>query len=323
MSSNPGSAILAGVPFVALDVGAARGLLPHWREVARFARLFMIEPDVAAHPGIQATLEVERARDARILGVALSETGGTQVLYLHAARSGSSLLPLRLPEALDYCDARHLFPVTEQTIDTRTLRDVMDECGEDYIDIIKLDTQGTELSILNGLDPERRSRLLAVELEIGMPGAYKGQATLSAIDAALTRESLELFDVIPKRAPLLKPNGGGTYHADLGTYRNAPTLAPRLFEIDACYFKKPAWALERGATVVRKLIVAYAVYGFFAHAYRLAERAHGNGSFSADEVSTVKSELRRWHRMVAIRRAPVDVAEKVLEKIGRRLRLRS
>lgn len=98
----------------------------------------------------------------------LSKAGGTQTLYVTNVDSGSSLLePNVLPSMsrrmrhLDY-----LFPLRKREIDTLTLAQAIGGRPVEVPILVKLDTQGTELSILSGAEDLLRSRrIIGVELE--------------------------------------------------------------------------------------------------------------------------------------------------------------
>jgi len=298
---------------VAVDVGAARGLLPHWRPLARCANLVMVEPDREAHPEIVRDLERQGARgNYQILPVALGAAKENRTLHVWATRTSSSLLPIR-PDAFDLCDRSKVEPIREVQIETTTLEAVLDEAQIDRVDLIKLDTQGTELEILKALDEPRRRLLLSAELEIGMPGAYLGQPHLGTVSDWLDSQGFELFDIVPKRGPLMD-KGAGAYHRIFKTYRNAPSLAQRIGEVDAFFFKKPALVLERDASAVRRLSVAYCLYGFFAEAYRLIEQAASSKLLAGTDAAALHHTILAWHRNRAIRRAPFDLAAKVVQK---------
>ena len=314
-----GKQILQGERLVAVDVGAARGLLPHWRSLSNLAHLYLFEPDRDAHTGIRANLgSAMNGGMVHLLGIALSGTGGARTLHVLHTQSGSSLLPLEVPQALDYVQNSHVFPINEVTVQTRTLRDVMDEQKEPRVDMIKLDTQGTELEILEGLDLTRRQLLLSVELEIGMLGHYRDQATFSQVHAFMEDHGLEIFDLTPKRYHLVR-NQEVNYSKVFRTFRSVPGVAPRLIEVDAVFFRRPESLLkEHDVGGVRKLITAYCVYGFFSQAYQLAEHAQERGIFDISEKTRITASVVDWQQGVYRKRVVYDVAGQLLHKISNR-----
>lgn len=141
----------------------------------------------------------------------LSQFGGLQTLYVTNVDSGSSLLEPVVKEgmshrvkgkALDY-----FFPLQKFEIDTFTLLDVVENASAPFF--VKLDTQGTELSILEGahklfedrkiLGIEMESTLLAQPIMNGSKKFWEACQYLEAV-------GFELLDINPIRAPSSKPD---------------------------------------------------------------------------------------------------------------------
>jgi FkbM family methyltransferase len=323
MAAEPTSrfarALLGTDQLVAVDVGAARGLLPHWRALAPAARIYLFEPDVDAVPKIREQLAEVEAADAHVMPYGLSEDGGPKTLHRLGVPTGSSLLPLRLPEALDHAESAVVFPQSELVVDTRTLAAVFDERNEPRVDMIKLDTQGTELSILKGLGA-RGANMVSLELEVGIAENYEGACSLGEVVAYAEARGLELFDLMPKRYPLLRAGVAGVYERKFGTYRRSPSLGEQLVEVDAMFFRKRNLAIASGdGATVRRLAVAYCCYGRFAHAHRLIELAVEAGVVPQPEMPAIEATLVGWHRATYHPRVVLDVAEKVISRLGDRL----
>ena len=160
--------ILDGHRMLGVDIGAAYGLPPHWRTFHGSVKFYAFEP----HPETQKQLQELYAQSGHpemyvVVPVALSGTGGTRTLYLTNDPANSSLLPVDVERFSDYftTESKHFFPCRETKIDTRTLTDVFDELEEPAIDLMKLDIQGAELEVLQGLDSRRLDR---------HSGGYKG-----------------------------------------------------------------------------------------------------------------------------------------------------
>jgi FkbM family methyltransferase len=100
--------------------------------------------------------------------IGLSEHGGEQTLYVTNVDSGSSLLEPVIPNSIRhrFPNVDYFFPVTKRAIDTTTLPKLLSATPADHPVFVKLDTQGTELSILNGSEQLlREQRVLGIELE--------------------------------------------------------------------------------------------------------------------------------------------------------------
>jgi FkbM family methyltransferase len=98
----------------------------------------------------------------------LSKQGGTQTLYVTNVDSGSSLLEPVIPASMQrrVKNLDYFFPVQQRSIETLTLTDVVARQGGTAPVYVKLDTQGTELSILSGAeDLLRQRRIIGIEME--------------------------------------------------------------------------------------------------------------------------------------------------------------
>jgi len=98
----------------------------------------------------------------------LSRDGGVQTLYVTNVDTGSSLLPPEITPSMKHrvTDLAYLFPVTERRIETLTLVQALAGLSAIAPVFVKLDTQGTELSILQGAQPlfDVR-RIVGIEME--------------------------------------------------------------------------------------------------------------------------------------------------------------
>ncbi len=178
---------LQAAPPVLVDVGAAGGVTPIWRNIARYAIGLGFEPD---------------ARDAGKLGAAASAFGrwvyceglvapavagdGHKPFHLTQSPHCSSLLPPRSEPLQDWLFAG-MFAVQKTVhVPAVTLPAALAAHGLDRIDWLKCDTQGQDLSIYLSLPEAWRHRMLAVEFEPGLIDAYEGEDkfwhTLRAMD---------------------------------------------------------------------------------------------------------------------------------------------
>lgn len=136
----------------------------------------------------------------------LSSKGGRQTLYVTNVDSGSSLLEPVIPASmarrmrnLDY-----FFPLRKQDIDTLTLADVLAGSPADAPVFVKLDTQGTELSILSGARALLEShRIVGIELEATLQAQPVMQGAGKFWEACQYLENLgfELLHVKPIYGP--------------------------------------------------------------------------------------------------------------------------
>ncbi|HET6280465.1 MAG TPA: FkbM family methyltransferase [Polyangia bacterium] len=158
--------ILGGETLTLADVGASYFLPDTWNYFLPLptARFVLFDP-VGQNLAYAKRLPPERVT---VVPVALSRTGGAAELFLANTDSGSSLFPPHPWPGRPPLNQQYFFPLRVVDIETRTLASCLDQHRIDAVHAIKLDTQGSELDIVKGLDSRRLQTLLLAELEVSM-----------------------------------------------------------------------------------------------------------------------------------------------------------
>jgi len=177
-------------PITMVDVGAASG---------EFAAT------VQAHCGLRSALLVEpqpafyRQLEERFPGptmtvhnCAVSDASGTMPMEILNANYSSSLLPV-IPEA-GGANRRLDLSVRETiVVDVRRLDDLARQVTGD-IDLLKIDTQGSELHVLRGaVETLRRVRLIWIE--VSFVPLYEGSALFADVHALLRQHRFYLHSL--------------------------------------------------------------------------------------------------------------------------------
>ena len=144
--------------------------------------------------------------EIEVIGNGLSEFGGSSTLYKTNIDSGSSILK---PVFRNDFSHRHdqsvfdyFFPIQEIEIQTKSLKDLIVE-RELLPTFVKLDTQGSELSILKGaLNNSSGNSILAIEVECSLLAVpnYEDSPRLWEVALYLESKGFEVLnlDVIPR-----------------------------------------------------------------------------------------------------------------------------
>lgn len=290
----------------AVDVGAALGAPTHWGWLQGPVHLHLVEPRADAAEQLRGMYAgTNWAARCHVHQVALSGKAGTTTLHVSKAPTGSSLfeLDLDLPvDAAGYLDRDYLYPLQKTDITTTTLAALLAGAGASAAHMVKLDVQGAELDVLTGLGADMTKDLVCVETEAGLHGLYRDGSGFAEIHAYLANQGLELYDVRPARTYLPGPDGPLHHQATLGVVANSPTMAAKLWEFDAIFFRRRSDVLaRRDPAMLRRLLVAYATYNYYAEALHLCSQAADSGLVPRDEAARLKALVQRIHRLKAMR----------------------
>ena len=170
------------------DIGARGGLLDFLEPFKNLLNTIYFEPDVEEFEKMKKQYSNQKAT---IINAAVSDSNSVKTLFLTKKRGGSSLLhPSGSMIGMMSIDGEgtNRFSV-EKTIQIQTQRlDEVVKFEETQIDLLKIDTQGSEFEILSALGAHRPFLICA---ECATTEIYKGQKTLFAVGALL--ENLGYF----------------------------------------------------------------------------------------------------------------------------------
>lgn len=152
---------LPGAPFV-VDAGANIGVASLWFLAARpRCRLLAVEPEAANFALLEHNLRA--APGAVAVRAALGREEGTVELFV----AGHGALHTTRPEVAAGAGA------SRETVPARRLDRLLEESGEERVDLVKLDVEGAELDALEGLGSwvERVERIAGEVHERVVPAA--------------------------------------------------------------------------------------------------------------------------------------------------------
>ena len=290
---------------VAVDVGGAVEMQPHWLRLPKIAKTYVFEPYPESFLALQERQKIDSTYAYNhYLMIALAGENGTRTLYKSNEATGSSLLPPHPDGIGTFQENKYLFPMHEETVEVQTLASALEVFQLSQVDAIKLDSQGTELEILKGLGPELSRDLLLVEMEIPVIENYEDNATnLPDVIRYCKGLELDLFDLRCNRFPgnairLGKDFTTLTLDAEWGL----PSMGERLNEVDAVFFKDPRKLIDENGSPqkLKRLISLLAIYYFFPEAVFAADYAHAKGLLPEDEKISLLDTLRELHGMARL-----------------------
>jgi len=191
---------------VFVDVGA-RGKLECIEALRKNTELHAFEPDPEAFEALKKNYKESHFKKLHLQQTALSDHKGFDALFISQHASMSSLLESDLHNYQKHFGEYKEFPTWKKRMNLAKKIDVKTDMLDNYfgdikgtIDFLKIDTQGTELSILKGAQKLlEQNKISIIKLEVTTIPVYKNQALFSEIDIFLRNLNYTLVDFITYR----------------------------------------------------------------------------------------------------------------------------
>ena len=160
------------------------------------ARFLGFEPDEKAHE----LLSRNPPPGHIYYKMAVAGREETRTLYVTREPACSSLLKPNAAFFGQFSDcAEQIEVVQQQAIETVSLNNFLSQEGISNVDFLELDTQGTELEILQGADHFLASSVVGLKIEVEFSPIYLGQPLFPAVDEYLRGCGFMLFDLSRSR----------------------------------------------------------------------------------------------------------------------------
>jgi len=280
------------------------------------------EPDPEEH----ARLSARQGQGFSYLPVAVGGRDERRTFYVTRNPACSSLFR---PNQVFYGRFKDSSPavevVRETTVDIVSLDSFLPKSGVNRIDFLDLDTQGSELEILEGATAFLDADIVGVRCEVEFSPLYQEQPLFGDVDAYLRKFGFMLFD--------------------LGRIRNRRTNFPphaltrgQLLWGDAVYLRDHAWFSVRSAKIpLLKLCLLAAHLQFHDYAMEVLDSllAGSAGVLTSEEQTALTktreqylSDLRKGARWIGLLygleaiglRRPVKLVGRLATQLGDRLR---
>jgi FkbM family methyltransferase len=273
-------AFLAGAGIKLVDVGGRGAAMGQLLPLAPVAHYVTCEPDAEEAQRLRDTLPQDTAwRSVTVVTEAIAPQRGDVTLYLTRQLGMSSLLEPD-PRVTEHFYLSQKFCVERTTtVPAIPLDDAAAQYGFTDACFLKIDTQGTELDILQSGPRLVQDSLLGVYVECSFRPFYKGQALFSDVDSHLRRNGFSLFNM--SRANLRRTGYRSTLYS-----KRVTTWAHCL------YLREPdtltAMAMTQGLPRLLALAMAFQQHDLAFEVVALAGRA---GLLSGTEVEQVTADV--------------------------------
>ncbi len=291
--------ILDGTRFVAADVGA-RGDIPiAWLPLDGLATILSFEPDRDACAELRENYAARgHGHCYQVFDAALGNANEDRVLHVPPWKGAASFFESEHPLKSAYFNRAAYSSAQQVVVRTRHAGEMLEDIGETSVDLMKLDIQGAELEVLESLSHHTLTSLLAVQVEAAMQDRHDGRPRFAEIDAFMLERGFELFDMRPIHVHRALDGSRDNYLVKmLSVHRQSVSVSPRIWEVDALYFKPAEGVAETGDTsALRKLMVCFSLYGFFTEALHTLSTAEKEGLWAADDAAELRKATVDWHR---------------------------
>jgi FkbM family methyltransferase len=267
-----------------VDVGARGGLKSNWSRAQRHLRLLGFEPDEREFNRLVEATRAQKSPNA-FFHTALHNRRGPIRLHVARDRGLSSIFePNR--EFLDaFPEANRFDTVDIQQVEADSLDEQLRTREITDVDFVKVDTQGSELLVLQGASHALASSVTGVEVEVEFSAIYKDQPLFADVDTFLRGLGFLLFDLRPcywKRAAGRSLGGprGQVIWADALYLKSLPALQALV---------APLAAELRKSKVLRAISISL-LYGYSDYALEILQAA--GDVFTADERNDIERQLR-------------------------------
>ena len=175
-----------------VDIGAAGGLQDRWKPFSRFIDLVAVEPDPRANESIER-LESTTLRSLHRVNSPLASTSREIDFYLCKHPRQSSVLKPNLEHFAKYNDGHKWNVERVEQMYAITLDSAL--ASKIQPDFLKLDTQGSELDILQGATATLHS-CLGIEVEVEFREMYQSQPLFGDLSKFLLDNEFDFVDFV-------------------------------------------------------------------------------------------------------------------------------
>lgn len=192
-------------PLVLVDIGASGGLEQNWKSAKKYLHIIGFEPYNKAFSDLQR----DGSNGVKYLNVGLHNEKASLKFYSTRKQTTSSIFkPNR--EFLDKFPEEERFDILDEVkIECDTLDNQLLSNNISEVDFIKIDTQGSELFILQGAEKTIEESVFGLEIEVEFVEIYQNQPLFADVDSFIRRQDFQLFDI---KRNYWKRSIGQNYH---------------------------------------------------------------------------------------------------------------
>jgi len=263
-----------------VDVGAAGGMHDRWSHLKTSINSILFEPD----PEECKKLNLDQNKTSLVINSALSDQNKEVRFHVCKWQEVSSIYKPNLKVLSKYQDVDRFTVSKVITLQADSLNNLLEKERISEVDFMKIDTQGSELEILQGAS-NFLDGIIGLEVEVEFIEIYQDQPLFKEVDSFIEFHGFSLIDM--KRTFWKRKN------ADDGSNKG------QLVYADALYFKEPEQIMKSANLSKEKIIKSinlYLVYGYVDLAISLLELARLDNVVSIDLNNTLLSLIKDYRQ---------------------------
>lgn len=270
-------------PLVLIDVGASGGVEPNWKLAKKYLQVVGFEPDRQEY----ANLVKKEDRNIKYLNTGLHKEKTALDYYLTRKQQTSSIFKPNTGFLNKFPEVER-FDITGKTkIETDTIDNQFKVHNISEADFIKIDTQGSELFILQGATETLRNHVFGLEVEVEFVELYQNQPLFSDVDSFIRKQGFQLFDI---QGAYWKRTIGKDYGRKRGQLVFGNTLYLRTPENFNEVMDKIQDSIAKKSKVLKAISICF-LYGYFDYALEVLDTA--SGLFDKAECQMIEERIRR------------------------------
>jgi len=283
-------------PVVLVDIGARGGLRDRWKLCQRYLNVIGFEPDERSFK------ELKQSSSMKFLNIGLYKEKGLFDLNLTRKKGCTSMLKPnrtfldRFPNGEDY-DILKTIKINVDALDSQSRRN-----GFGDIDFMKMDTQGTELAILEGATKSLEN-VFGLEIEVEFVPVYENVTLFADVDSFVRKFGFQILDLNQHYYTISQ--FGMTYGQNRGHLRAADALYVRTPESFIKIIERIDDDISKKSKVLRALSICI-LYEYYDYAVEIFKSV--DYLFSDNEASLIENRIMN---------DAADIAKKIPEFRGR------
>ena len=267
-------------PLILIDIGASGGLESNWKDARKYLQIIGFEPDQREFHN----LKKNENSNTRYLNTGLFNKKATLDYYLTEKQQTSSMLKPNRSFLEKFPEVERFNVVKKVTIEADTLDNQLKTHDINDADFFKIDTQGSELFILQGSQETVHNHVFGLEIEVEFVEMYQDQPLFSDVDQFAREQGFQIFDI---QKAYWKRYGGENYYKKKGQLIFGNVLYLRKTEDFRKMIDQIGDVFQKKAKILKAASICF-LYGYYDYAREILEC--GANIFDRKE----KDALDKW-----------------------------